>query len=140
MKYLILMATLAVINYHHVAAQDTTVAKTKEYYLQKSKSQKTTAWVFLGVGAAAVITGAIVGTSLKEEDDLNTGFDKMATGGGIMLAGTVSCLVSIPFFISASKNKRKAMALSTGFQQIPIPVKSLAIKQPGIALSITIGR
>jgi len=140
MKYLLFIAILFIANYHASAQTDTTGLKTKDYYLQKSKSQKTTAWVLIGVGAAAVIAGTIVATTLKEQDDFDEGVNKLATGGYLMAAGGVSCLISIPFFVSSGKNKRRALALSSGLQQIPIPAKGLAIKQPTINICIAFGR
>ena len=69
--------------------------KTREDLLQKSKSQKTSAFLLLGIGAAATIGGAIL------FDDNFTVFgegDNDAAGGGVVLmaAGGLSMLGSIP--------------------------------------------
>ena len=44
--------------------------KAKEYFLQRSKNQKTTAWILLGAGVTAIITGVIVDNALKEGNSL----------------------------------------------------------------------
>jgi hypothetical protein len=72
---------------------------TTEYYLQKSKSQKIAGFILLGVG---VTTLAILS---KGETDFDV-LPVLAIGG---LAATV---ISVPLFISAGKNKRKAISLS----------------------------
>lgn len=139
MKYTIFLLVIFILNNQHAVAQDTSSDK-KNYYLNKSKAQKTTGWVFIGAGAAAIITGTIIATSVNEEGDWNDELSTAVTGGGFILAGGVSCLVSIPFFVSSSKNKRKAMALASGLQQVPMPANGLTIQQPAITVSWTIGR
>jgi hypothetical protein len=140
MRCLIVIIVLSITNYHAAAQAGTNNLKSKDYYLQKSKSQKTTAWIFIGAGAAAVIAGTIVAATLEEEDNFDEGINKLATGGYLMAAGGVSCLISIPFFVSSGKNKRRALALSSGFQQIPMPANGTTIKQPAINIRITLGR
>ena len=95
--------------------------------------------MLIGVGGAAVIAGTIVAASLEEEDDFDEGINKAAAGGGLLVGGGITCLVSIPLFISSGKNERKAMSLSSGFQQIPMPANGLTIKQPYIGISIPLG-
>ncbi len=64
--------------------------KAKEYFLERSKKQNTTAWILLGTGAAAIITGAIVDNSHKGEE-------QSYTGGFIEVGGIICTLTSIPF-------------------------------------------
>ena len=101
------MAFFAIVNYHATAQADSNSLKTKDYYLQKSKSQKTAAWVLIGVGGAAVIAGTIVAASLEEEDDFDEGINKAAAGGGLLVGGGITCLVSIPLFIRPEKMSAK---------------------------------
>ena len=88
-------------------------ALSKQDYLQKSKNQKTTAWVLLGGGAALILVGDLIGNR-KESS-----FNDAGTGVIIAGAGVLSMLGSIPLFIASGKNKRKAMSLSFKNEMIP---------------------
>ncbi len=68
---------------------------TRGDFLQKSKSQKTAAWFFLGAGIASFALVAPGKTSFS-------------TTGTVVVLGGLSILSSIPLFIASSKNKRKA--------------------------------
>ena len=83
------------------------VAPIKIDYMQKSKNQKTAAWILLGGGAALIGTGFIVG------DGKEASFDDAATGAVVAGVGLLSAIGSIPLFIASGKNKRKAMNMST---------------------------
>jgi hypothetical protein len=84
----------------------------KEFYLEKSKKQKTAGFILLGVGTAMVIGGAAAfNSSWDSESNSSTDFY-----GFVMLAGVVADITSIPLFISAGINKRKAATLSVGLQ------------------------
>ncbi len=95
----------------------------KTDYLQKSKNQRITAWVFLGTGAVINIIG--VANYMKVDP-----WEYLIVGSAIMF-------VSIPFSIAANKNKKKAMSLSfknemvqqlTGNNYVFKPVPSLTLK------------
>ncbi len=92
---------------------DTVKYSVREDLLQKSKRQKTTAFVMLGVGAAAAVTGSII---FSQNFDIwsDTNDTMMGTGAILATAGGLSMLGSIPFFIASSKNKRQAMGMSAG--------------------------
>ena len=90
---------------------------TREEYLKKSKSQKTGAWIFLGVGAAMFAIAA----------PGNVSFDVLGT---IVVVGTIATIVSIPLFIASARNKRKAKA-ATAFLKFE---KNHSIQQTGITL------
>ena len=80
-------------------------------YLQKSRHQKTAAWILLGGGVAMVSSSLIVG--LNEVANSSFFFDANVTGSAILfVGGIVAAAASIPFFISSAKNKRRAMSLS----------------------------
>lgn len=72
----------------------------KDYFLQKSKSKKQTAWLLLGGGTAAVIGGAI-GFANTFEINLWSNDNNKDNGNGffgvLFRAGVVSDLASIPF-------------------------------------------
>lgn len=88
----------------------------KDYYLQKSKTQKTVGWILLGAGTTAIVAGIISGN--KKNDDLAD----VGVGVVAVVSGIVVDLVSIPFFVSAAKNnKRAATAVAFQFQPINLP-------------------
>ena len=97
-----------------VFAQDTANRKTqplsvKEEYLKTSKRQKTAAIVLLSVGAAFVITStALVADDLEDWD----GGNSAAVESALFLTGAAAMLGSIPLFISAGKNRRRALSIS----------------------------
>lgn len=110
-------------------------SQSKDMYLQRSKNQNTTGWVLLISGTAMAIGGGIA-FDKSYEKDFYTAPDIY---GIIMLAGVVADLVSIPFFIKAGINKRKAASFSFNMQNIlpyhensitasPVPSISVRIK------------
>lgn len=76
--------------------------------LQKSKKQKTTAWIMLGGGAGLAIAGYIIMQNEAEKDPLGSLLGQNATGVVVFIAGDAAMLGSIPFFIASGNNKRKA--------------------------------
>jgi len=95
-------------------------AVNKEYYMKKSKNQKTIAWIMAGGGVALAVAGFVVGTVDAVDDGLSGSDNNNAAGTIMLVAGTASALGSIPLFISASKNKKKAMSLSFDVQRLPM--------------------
>jgi len=95
----------------------TTDPKVKTDYLNKRFHQNTAAHLMLWCGLAATITGGVISTNDNTEPGL-FGFpvrsDKKYKSAGdiIAIAGLVSMAGSIPLFIAASKNKRRAMSVS----------------------------
>lgn len=104
-----MLVTLSALSY----SQKTPTVKaplTKNDYLQKSKSQKSTAWALLGGGTALIVAGILIG------NNKNASFGQAGTGvimGGL---GFLSCIGSIPFFAASARNKRKAFYASTYFK------------------------
>ncbi len=74
-------------------------------YLKKNKKQKTAAWILLGSGVALFTGGFILAKT--EEEGMDWGVPS-AGASSLLIIGSLSTLVSIPFFISAESNKRKA--------------------------------
>lgn len=68
-------------------------------YLQKSKSQKITSFILLGIGATMFAIAA-------------PGTVSFGTLGTLVTIGGLSTLSSIPLFIASGRNKRKARSLS----------------------------
>jgi hypothetical protein len=108
----------------------------KEYYLQKSKSQKSTGWILLGGGAALAIIGLIGFSSTFDIWDSSSESDSY---GYLMLGGSVISLASIPMFISSGKNNRKAATISLNNQSILVPKQGSLVQnsQPSLSLKIT---
>jgi hypothetical protein len=81
----------------------------KQDYLQKSKNQKTAAWICFGTGAALLAIAA----------PGNVSFDilpVLVVGSGGLVVG------SIPLFIAASRNKRKAKKVSALINMETVPL------------------
>jgi hypothetical protein len=106
----------------------------KTDYLVKSKNQKTAAWILLSGGVALIGTGFIVG------DGKNASFDDAAFGAVLAASGTLSAIGSIPFFIAAGKNKRKALKASAfiNTETLRLPQKQSCIQNSYPALSVNI--
>ncbi len=79
---------------------------TKQDYLAKSKRQKTAGWIMLGGGAALVGVGIAIGSS----EELS--FDDAGTAAVLGGVGILSMIGSIPVFLAAGKNKRRANRMS----------------------------
>lgn len=82
-------------------------------WLAKSKRQKKTALILLGVGGALILTGAIIprGELTDQLDPYTLSNDIYENDGikaALMLGGGLSMLGSIPLFIISNHNKRKA--------------------------------
>ncbi len=90
-------------------AQLSPVQKDKAYFLQKSKNQRTAAWILTGAGAAMAIGGGI---------GFNQNFELFGPGGeteaGIMVAGGALVAAGVALHIIATGNKQKAdLAIGT---------------------------
>ena len=134
-KIFVLFALLSILI---GSAQETQF--TKNYYLAKSKNQKTIGWILAAGGAGLIIAGIAVG----ESDDGNNDPNELDFGpnfdAGLWLVGggIVSGLASIPFFISAGKNAQKAASISFGRQKILLPHGNLMVPRLQPAISTTI--
>ena len=121
-------------------------------YLQKSKNQKTAAWILLGGGFALSTTSILIATP-KAAEDMTYGFYGLFAGEQVpqnnytaesilLVAGTVAMLGSVPLFIASGKNKKKALNMSanikienaTSFQRQSFVQSSY----PGFALKINL--
>lgn len=90
-------------------------------YLQKSKKQKKTAWLILGGGLACSLVGSILSTELEVDGDTEPLLGDFASTTGTILNVTGVCAMagSIPLFIAAHRNKKKAMSLSFKNEKAP---------------------
>jgi len=92
-----LMLVLPVISFCQKKNDSVPVVKTD--YLAKSKSQKTAAFILLGIGVSTLTIAAVGDLDL---DILGT----------VVIVGGVATIASIPLFIGSGKNKRRAMKAS----------------------------
>ena len=95
------------------------VPLTRDYYLVKSKRQKTAAWTFVGIGTAAIGGGLLIATAHR--DDLGSEVAGIYSGALLMVGGMAAELISIPLFIGASKSKKHATDVSTSIQLEELP-------------------
>ena len=133
-----LIAFMAIIPFSHAQVRDTSKQRMSDadlghYYLQKSKSQKTIAWIMLLAGTAGWIGGAAasVNSDSYYSEDLNGGDVVMLLGFGLTVA-------SIPMFINAAKNKGRAEILLR-HENIPLSYKPSGYKSfPAVGIRIQI--
>ncbi len=82
----------------------------KDYYLQKSKRQKSGARALLIGGTAFMAAGLLIGNS-KDAD-----FGQAGAGAIMFGIGFLADVGSIPLFIASSKNKKRAMKASVSLK------------------------
>lgn len=94
-------------------AQQIPIKRDKEFYLEKSKNQKTAAWMLLGAGTCMVIGGYLLldkdlgSFSLSKTDNLDYRF-----GRTLIVGGVPAVIGSVPLFISSAKNNKQAQAMA----------------------------
>ena len=76
----------------------------QNYYLQKSKKEKTTGRILL-IGGGAVIVGSYLAVN-------DLGYSSVLT----IVAGTIIAIVSVPFLNASVLNKQRANAVSASLQ------------------------
>ena len=129
MKKLILVSMLIACAVASFA--QTSPALTKKQYERKATNQRRTGWILFGVGITMIGSGALYFDSAP---------DGSAVPGITMITGTGLAVGSIPFFVSASKNRKRAAQATTGIkldQPAYLPEK-FAYKRSYPALSVKI--
>lgn len=114
-------------------------ALSKDYYLEKSKTQKTIGWVMLVGGVAMTTIGLVITDKQINDDPLGYAFTDKGTGSLILtILGMGTAVVCIPFFISSKKNARKAATISFKNQKILFPLQNTFVlkTQPALTLKI----
>lgn len=103
----------------------------REYYLQKSKRQKSTAFGLLIGGTVGVTAGLLIG------DGHNSSFSDAVYGALLAGAGGICVLASIPVFISSENNKRKAtLIVQTNPIRYPLPNRGNHQVQVGLSIAL----
>ncbi|MEO6732390.1 MAG: hypothetical protein ABIN01_14325 [Ferruginibacter sp.] len=115
------------------------------YYLQKSKAQKINGLVLITGGSVMSLLGirSVLDVSQSHsftKDNLNTSFNENIAYSRIAITGLVMMAGSIPYFISALKNKKVA-GLKLTCQKTSFGASNKARqKVTGITFSIPIGK
>ena len=131
MKEIVIFFTLLIFV---VKSFSQTTTLSRDYYLKKSKTQKTVAWVLLGGGGAATIIGLAVGTSNVFENIANDSHK----GEALIYTGIAMMGASIPFFISSAKNARKSATISINKQKLLFPQQNNFVLKTQQALTLKI--
>jgi hypothetical protein len=135
-KVIVFVIALAVTcsSFSQQTQTDSVKYGTKDYYLQKSKRQKSGALALLIGGTALMGAGLLIG------DNKNADFDQAGTGAVMFGIGFLADLGSIPLFIASSKNKKRAMKASVSLKiQDALAVrKQNIINSPFPAISLHI--
>ena len=112
MKKLLLTVCSCLLILHFVNGQlieRTKVASTQQptnKYIEKYKTYKTIGWVFLGSGIGLIAgSGIVVATWAKQGYN---GTSPVTAEALLLIVGPAAALSSIPFFILAKNNKKKA--------------------------------
>jgi len=140
----VLFSFVCIIMVMHTFCQVTATPLTKEDYLKKSKNQKTAAWVMLIGGT--VLTTIGVGVALGGGLDCAYGPDcdnNQTVASILTITGGAAMLGSIPLFIVADKNKKKAMSAALIIEKMPAIRFSGSIKYqsyPAISLRMPLGK
>jgi hypothetical protein len=107
-------------------------------YMELSRKQKNIASIMLGGGVVLIIAPTLILLNSQLSD--NNLSQKFSFGLGLITIGGLSVLGSIPVFISAAKNKGRALSGSAGFKMESLPsiVNSQAVSKPYPAISFKI--
>jgi len=99
--------------------------RNQDYYLNKSKNQKTVAWVMLGGGVAVATVGILLVNNAINDDGPGVLSGSSGTAESIVaLVGIGSTLGSIPLFISSARNARKAARITISNYKILFPLQN----------------
>jgi len=99
--------------------RDSSSRFTEAHYLQKSKNQKTAAWLLTG-GAVAIGIGAFV-------HDMNNVFTDAPTSGGLYIVSAAMLTAGITFFVISARSKNKANAVSVFMNIEDVPTLRYAV-------------
>ena len=115
-KFLILCLVLSYLISLKVTlnAQENPQNQIQDFYLRKSKNQKTTGLILAGAGTALILAGGYAFD--KSWDEVSATATDIA--GFAVLTGVLADLASIPYFISSCRNKKKAATFSLGYQSV----------------------
>jgi hypothetical protein len=89
-----------------------------DYHTLKQKNNKTTAWIMLGGGVVITMAGLMVNSAVNSADKAVTALtlglidgEPEHRGDWMIYVGSAATIASVPFFISAGKNKKRQHCL-----------------------------
>ncbi|MBK7680007.1 MAG: hypothetical protein IPJ29_11495 [Chitinophagaceae bacterium] len=129
--YLVILMAIAFSSF----SQDTTTSAplTRQDYLQKSKSQKTTANILRYGGGALAVAGFLL-----LSDDVVNPKDNFSASTVLICAGAAAAIISIPLRNAARKNEQQAMSLSFKNLQAPQLTNKSIVQRAVPSLSLKI--
>ncbi len=116
-------------------SQATTSQQKQIDFLNKSKNQKTAAWVLLGGGFAVSVVGIGVASN-HLWDELIYGAED-TKGVGATITGFALMAGSVPLFIASGRNRRKAFSISMKNEKVNFPYKNTPIQRAVPSLSVS---
>jgi len=117
MKFLFSFFLVFLLTFQHSQSQviDTSTDKSPQesydYFSLKQKRQKIGAWICIGSGIVMTLTGLTINSSDEIVEIYTLGLaevEDVHKGDWLIYLGSATTIASIPLFVSASKNKRKA--------------------------------
>jgi hypothetical protein len=111
-KLITCIALLIVANSIYSQQSNPSSTLTKHDYLQKSKNQKTAAWLFMGGGMV------VTGLGLKDANS-NIGKSDASRKAVTIITGLAAISVGTTLFIASSNNKKKGEMLSFRMEKAP---------------------
>jgi hypothetical protein len=129
-KTIALIALLIAANSSFSQQTNASAPLTKKDYLQKSKKQKTAAWILMGAGLGVTILGL---TSENDPSDNNSGNSGRTVG---IITGVSAISVSTALFIAATNNRNKAQSLGFKMEKGQFIRQGGLVYQPFPAVSL----
>ncbi len=121
----------------NVFSQDTIRNEnSKDYYLQKSKDQKTAAVALFVLGTTVTVAGIIVTSNGSNSNDFTSGFNKIIAGALITSFGVAFAGLGYLFLIKAKKSKRFAASLAFNNQNVNFLSRNSVRPVPSISIRI----
>lgn len=123
-------------------SQTDTQRSAKPDFLNKSKKQKKTANILLAGGGGLVVAAFVFPRGGMDSPPAGsfiyfTTYKNDGLKGGLLVAGVLSMLTSIPFYISSAGNKRKANAITINIDNRDLLFGTcILIRQPAVVLKV----
>ncbi len=139
---LILLLSLSIASFSQLTNNTATTGQ-KEF-LKKSKQQNTAAWILVAGGGVLFTAGLAVYPKdyfwiFNESPEK---LKRANTASVLIISGMASMAVSVPLFVIAASNKRKANAASLGFKMETVPVQQqrsfVKTSYPSLSLKISL--
>lgn len=115
MKKIVLIVLLVSISFSSYSQRITKDMSEANHYLEKSKKQKTAAWILLSGGTVMCASGyvAFIYEGLQGDGIYGT---KAKIAVAIFYAGGAAIIGSIPLFIASARNKGISMSATAGLK------------------------